>query len=73
MRILRGLGSRSLPCGCLIGIYETYDSKTIAIVDARGSGCMDGSHRVDAAVPIDLLSPPRRSSAGADKQDDPRT
>jgi hypothetical protein len=40
MRILRGLGSRSLPCGCLVGIYETYDNKTIEVVDARGQGAL---------------------------------
>jgi len=50
MRILRGVGSRVLPCGCLIGLYETYDGKTIAVVDARAASCGDVAHRVNATV-----------------------
>jgi hypothetical protein len=48
VRILRGLGSRLLSCGCLIGLYETYRNTTILIVDAVGSGCTDPTHRVNA-------------------------
>jgi hypothetical protein len=54
-RILRGLGSRALPCGCLIGLYETYAKETVAIVDARGISCANELHRVDAN--IDLTEP----------------
>ncbi|MCX6544059.1 MAG: hypothetical protein NTV05_06540 [Acidobacteria bacterium] len=43
-RILRGLNSRRLPCGCLLGIYETYDGRVVSIVDARGEACRDGEH-----------------------------
>jgi hypothetical protein len=50
LRILRGLDSRALPCGCLVGVYETYASETIAIIDAKGSACPDRSHRVDSAI-----------------------
>ena len=62
MRILRGVGSRTLQCGCLVGLYETYDQRTVAVIDARGSSCVDAAHRVDAIVAIDLLAPPRRPS-----------
>jgi len=31
MRILRGLTSRLLPCGCIAGIYETYDGQVVAL------------------------------------------
>lgn len=55
MRILRGVGSRTLPCGCLVGLYETYDRQTVALIDARGSACLDRAHRVDAAVTKDLV------------------
>jgi hypothetical protein len=48
MRILRGIGSRSLPCGCLVGLYETYSGHVVALIDARGSTCIDQAHRVDA-------------------------
>jgi len=43
-RILRGLGSRRLSCGCLLGIYETYDGRVISIIDARGEACGDREH-----------------------------
>jgi hypothetical protein len=43
-RILRGLGSCRLPCGCLIGIYETYDGRVISIIDAHGDACTDRDH-----------------------------
>jgi hypothetical protein len=46
MRILKGVGSKLLPCGCLIGRYETYAGITIDIIDARGAGCPDAGHRV---------------------------
>ena len=41
LRILRGLGSRALPCGCLVGLYETYANQTVAILDAKGADCAD--------------------------------
>jgi hypothetical protein len=50
LRILRGLGSRALPCGCLIGLYETYANETVAIVDAKGANCNNPLHRVDASL-----------------------
>jgi hypothetical protein len=53
MRILRGVGSRTLPCGCLIGLYETYKGPIVALIDARGSTCSDAAHRVDAAVSLE--------------------
>jgi hypothetical protein len=67
MRILRGVGSRMLPCGCLVGLYEAYDMKTVALIDARGSGCLDTTHRVDAALNLDVLSP-LRDSIGAPRR-----
>jgi hypothetical protein len=52
MRIRRGLSSRHLPCGCLVGIYETYDEETVAIVDVRGAECRDGTHVDGNTVPM---------------------
>jgi hypothetical protein len=54
LRILRGLDSRALPCGCLVGVYETYGSETVAIIDAKGSVCGDPTHRVDSHVTLPL-------------------
>ena len=53
MRILRGLSSKSLPCGCLAGVYETYDGEVVAIVDAKGTGCPNRSHNNGKIVPAE--------------------
>jgi hypothetical protein len=53
MRILRGLSSKSLPCGCLAGVYETYDGLVVAIVDAKSTGCAILSHSNGKVVPTD--------------------
>jgi hypothetical protein len=46
MRLLRGLGSQLLPCGCLAGIYETYGGPVVRIVDVKGDDCPESGHRV---------------------------
>jgi hypothetical protein len=51
-RILRGLDSRALSCGCLVGVYETYSSQTVAIIDAKGTSCSNRAHRIDAPVDV---------------------
>jgi hypothetical protein len=53
MRILRGLSSRFLPCGCLVGVYETYDSVIVSILDARSSSCLEARHQVGKVVPVE--------------------
>ena len=50
MPILRGTNSALLPCGCVIGLYETYGSQTVAIVDLKSSTCTDRLHRENARV-----------------------
>ena len=50
MRILRLLSNRPLPCGCLAGIYETYDGPITWIVDARADECHDPKHRPGATL-----------------------
>ena len=64
MRILRGLSSKCLPCGCLAGIYETYDGDVVTIVDAKGTGCMDQSHMNGKIIPTAEV--PRPTSATVD-------
>jgi hypothetical protein len=49
-RILRGVGSGLLPCGCLVGLYETYRGQTVAIVDAREENCANEAHHVGAKL-----------------------
>ncbi len=51
MRILRGLKSRLLPCGCLAGVYETYDGTVVALLDDRSSECGIARHVAGAEVP----------------------
>lgn len=51
MRILRGLSSKGLPCGCLAGVYETYDGLVVTIIDAKGTECSVLSHRSGKIVP----------------------
>ena len=53
MRILRGLSSKWLPCECLVGIYETYDGSVVTIVDAKGTGCAETSHRTGHIIPAE--------------------
>jgi hypothetical protein len=55
MRILRGLSSKWLPCECLVGVYETYDGLVVTIVDAKGTGCADSSHRTGHIVPQEAV------------------
>ncbi len=58
MRILRGLSSRSLPCGCLAGVYETYDGDVVAIVDAKGSTCAHATHQNGRVIPVESSAEP---------------
>jgi hypothetical protein len=63
-RILRGLSSRVLPCGCLLGIYETYEGRVIGLVDARAAACSDSGHNGGNELPLrrsDQTSDPRNS------------
>jgi hypothetical protein len=50
MRILRILQSQSLPCGCFVGVYETYEGRTVAIVEESGTGCPNPAHRQGRSV-----------------------
>jgi hypothetical protein len=43
-RILRGLTSCRLRCGCTVGLYETYDGRVVSILDARGDYCRQPQH-----------------------------
>ena len=66
MRILRGLSSKTLPCGCLTGVYETYDGHVVAIVDAKSTGCANPSHVNGKVVPTD--DTPRLTNTAVDSR-----
>ena len=51
MRILRGLRSTLLPCGCLAGVYETYDGKVVTLIDTAAASCADGAHKDGQPIP----------------------
>ncbi len=64
-RILRGLSSRRLPCGCLLGIYETYDGRVVSILDMRDEQCREPRHQngVEADEEPDQKRPETSSAA----------
>ena len=37
--IRRCVGSRTLPCGCLVGVYEMFNGKSVAVIDDRATEC----------------------------------
>ena len=53
MRILRGLNSHQLPCGCLLGVYETYDGLVVRLFDAISDTCGNPGHGPGTLVPAD--------------------
>lgn len=56
MRILRGLSSRVLLCGCLAGVYETYDNEVVGILDARGISCVDPAHQPGHLLTLEAMN-----------------
>ena len=66
MRLLRGLSGRVLSCGCLVGVYETYEGEVVATIDARGKQCQSREHRLHATLPVQDLD--HEESLSADRQ-----
>jgi hypothetical protein len=67
MRILRIVQSRSLPCGCFVGLYETYDGSTVAIVEEPGRECGSAGHEAGRTLPLAGLMPLPGSTAAPDQ------
>lgn len=58
MRILRGLTSHVLPCGCVAGVYETYDGDVLTLLDERDSACPIDTHQDGNRIPdLDAAAP----------------
>jgi hypothetical protein len=53
-----GVGSRLLPCGCLVGRYETFDGQLLEIIDARGAACALDDHVESSTCRSDPTRPP---------------
>ena len=39
-----------LPCGCLVGIYDTWRREIVTIVDGRGDQCPHDRHQENAVI-----------------------
>jgi len=68
MRILRGLSSRVLPCGCLAGLYETYDGEVVGILDAKGAGCTQSQHAGGNLLPADEIRQMNRPGSATSQE-----
>jgi hypothetical protein len=64
MLILRGLSSKILQCGCLAGVYETYNGEVVGILDARSATCTIAAHQNGKQLPA-FSTPARAESRGA--------
>lgn len=50
-RMLRG---RMLPCGCAVGVYETWSGDVVQLVDAHAPTCFSKDHAVNAMLGPDV-------------------
>ncbi len=57
MRILRVVGSGLLPCGCFVGLYETFHGGTVQIIEERGGTCAEAAHRPGRRLDDPRLEP----------------
>jgi hypothetical protein len=44
------ISGRQLPCGCLVGTYETWGRDVVMIVDAHSDACHDEHHEPNAIL-----------------------
>ena len=68
MRILRGLTSRLLACGCMAGIYETYDGEIVTLLDERDASCLDPNHQAGNKIHDLAAERPSEVALQADRQ-----
>jgi hypothetical protein len=45
-------------------VYETYDGEIVTILDAKGTGCRDSSHRDGKMIPAKSSEMPEPSPKG---------
>ncbi|MGE3177180.1 MAG: hypothetical protein AB7O32_06900 [Vicinamibacterales bacterium] len=61
MSLVRLLGFRTLPCGCIVGSYrEVATSREVRYVEEKGKACPNHQHRRNHTV-----APEARTSTGA--------
>ena len=73
MRLRRGVAGRVLPCGCLVGIYETYDGSVVATIDAKGTTCAQGVHVLHAVVAEASVQPGDANAGSSGSPGSPRS
>jgi hypothetical protein len=61
-RILRGLSSKLLRCGCLLGVYETYEGAIVGLIDAKAAGCTIVSHDGGNVLPVPHIEEEHRDT-----------
>jgi len=44
------LNGRVLPCGCLVGRYETWRGDVVEVLDAHDNRCSERAHAQDSIV-----------------------
>ena len=65
-RIMRGLTSQRMACGCVRGVYETYDGRVVTVIDAPGEECTQAGHeagRVEVMAGEQAAPPVERKAA----------
>ena len=51
-QILRLLRGERLACGCVAGVYETYDGEAVTVVEEHGVDCSYGEdHEAGSCLP----------------------
>jgi hypothetical protein len=54
MSLVRLLGFRTLPCGCVVGRYlELSGNREVVYVEEKGGECENHTHRRNHAIPRD--------------------
>ena len=51
-----------LPCGCVAGIYETYDGRVVTLLDERQSTCQNPNHVDGEEIPELAGSPASKAT-----------
>jgi hypothetical protein len=44
LSLRRCVGGGRMPCGCTVGLYETFNGATLAVIDVRAPSCRTGDH-----------------------------
>jgi hypothetical protein len=51
------VAGKVLPCGCLVGVYETYGGAVVYTLDAIGSSCHNPTHQLHESYSLESDGP----------------